>query len=99
MYIDLVTNCVKFSDKLHRENDPSGLHQADDEGDGPYQEQVVSHQAGELVGAAGVVNITGMVSHAAQAGDCLATGVGNLTRYIRDKARQLCINLILDLYL
>ena len=90
---------MKFPDKLHRENDPSGLHQADDEGDGSYQEQVVSHQAGELVGAAGVVNVTGMVSHAAQAGDCLATGVGNLGRLICDKARQLCINLILDLYL
>lgn len=74
----LISNCFEFTDELDREEDTENLDEADDDGDGAYEEEVLPGQAGQLVGAASVEHIAGVVPHPALGRHRLAATVGDL---------------------
>ena len=76
--VHLVSNCFEFIDKLDTEEDPDALDEADDDGDGADEDEVVPGQPGQLVSAASVEHIAGVVPHPALGGHSLTAGVGDL---------------------
>lgn len=77
----LVSNSFEFLDELDSEDDPDSLDEADDDGDGADEEEMVPGQPGQLVGAASVEHIAGVVPHTALGGHSLTTRVGDLGRW------------------
>ena len=94
----LVSNRVQYPDKLHREEDPGTLHQADDEGDGPDEEQVVAEEVCKFDGTAGVVDVAGVVPHSAHGGDRLTARVGNLEYHPSVRAGQIHVFIHMKIY-
>ena len=76
--VPLVSNCFEFIDKLDTEEDPDALDEADDDGDGADEDEMVPGQPGQLVSAASVEHIAGVVPHPALGGHRLTAGVGHL---------------------
>ena len=76
--VHLVSNCFEFIDKLDTEEDPDALDEADDDGDGADEDEMVPGQPGQLVSAASVEHIAGVVPHPALGGHSLTAGVGHL---------------------
>ena len=76
--VHLVSNCFEFIDKLDTEEDPDALDEADDDGDGADEDEMVPGQPGQLVSAASVEHIAGVVPHPALGRHRLTAGVGDL---------------------
>ena len=77
----LVSDCFEFTDELDGEDDPDTLDEAEDDGYGADEDEMVAGEAGELDGAASVVNIAGVVPHPARERHALTARVGNLNTH------------------
>ena len=77
----LVSDCFEFTDELDGEDDPDTLDEAEDDGYGADEDEMVAGEAGELDGAASVVNIAGVVPHPATPRHALTARVGDLNTH------------------